>query len=171
MHRNSSVDQAVRIKVLLSPARHSASLKCYCPFLHLFYDYFASVTCCITERARIIAARSPRCWNPREIARESGKFVSIGPSGGRPRRKTLWSTRRMKRVFFSWPLVGGATCVSVKVLRVFLSRCPTSADPRGRTTRGWRRRPMIARHKNHAIREECDRNANVRLDYETLPWD
>lgn len=35
------------------------SLKCYCPFLHLFYGYFASVVRCITSRAHVDCGMFP----------------------------------------------------------------------------------------------------------------
>lgn len=106
MHRNSSADQAGRIKVLLSPARRGASLKCYCPFLHLFYDYFASVTCCVTERAR---------------AHYCGAFPSLLKSARD--RSSVWQIR------FDW----AEAAVDRVERRVVWSACFSLGLPRGRS--------------------------------------
>lgn len=151
MHRNSSTDQAVRARALT--CLRGTSLKCYCPFLHLFYSYFATV-------AELRHGAS---------AHDCDAFPSLLKSARD--RSSVWeirfdpADRAERRHADRVPSWEERSRLCQGPLRVFLSRCSTSMDPRGRTIRGWR--PMIA--KNRATLKECDyRNANVRLNDETF---
>lgn len=155
MCRNSSADQAVRALTCL----RGASLKCYCPFLHLFYGYFANVPGCVTERdcgAFLSLLKSAR-------DRSSVWEIRYDRRGRIERRLTARkdAERRHTERVPSWLLVEGEAVASLsRPPRVFLSWCPTSADPRGRTIRGCAT-PTYDRSSQKSRDSKCERNASA----------
>lgn len=115
MHRNSSADQAVPRSYL--PARH---------VVKVLLSLSASILRLFRKRRGL-----------RHGARDCGAFPSLLKSARD--RSSVWEIRfdradRAERAHERsvFPLARGGASLS-RLPAIFLSRCPTSADPRGRT--------------------------------------
>lgn len=128
-----------------------ASLKCYCPFLHLFYGYFATVAELRHGASGHDCGAFPSLLKSARD-RSSVWEIRFDPAARKDRR-----ARRTDRVP-SWPLVGGTVASLSRpspriLIEVFhIDGSARSYDP-------WMATPTYDR-KNRATLKECDRNAN-----------